>query len=116
MFESIATFVDTYQVAIARTVILLTVFGALQISAAVLVYFERKIAAWTQQRLGPNRVGPVGSLQPLADEQGVTVDRRVDNENARHLVRGPDRPRQKNCRRNAAASSEMPTILFVACR
>jgi NADH-quinone oxidoreductase subunit H len=67
MLESIGNFVSTYQVAIARTVILLVVFGALQIAAAVLVYFERKIAAWTQQRLGPYRVGPVGTLQPIAD-------------------------------------------------
>jgi NADH-quinone oxidoreductase subunit H len=54
-------------VLIARISLLMFVFGALQISAAVLVYFERKIAAWTQQRLGPYRVGPVGALQPLAD-------------------------------------------------
>jgi NADH-quinone oxidoreductase subunit H len=67
MLESIGNFASTYQVAIARTVILLVVFGALQIAAAVLVYFERKIAAWTQQRLGPYRVGPVGVLQPVAD-------------------------------------------------
>lgn len=43
------------------------VFFALQISAAVLVLAERKIAAFSQQRLGPYRVGPWGILQPLAD-------------------------------------------------
>src|SRR5262245_18695354 len=43
------------------------VFLALQISAAVLVYMERKVAAFVQQRYGPYLVGPRGALQPLAD-------------------------------------------------
>ena len=36
-------------------------------SAAILVYMERKVAAFAQQRLGPYLVGPQGLLQPLAD-------------------------------------------------
>jgi NADH-quinone oxidoreductase subunit H len=43
------------------------VIGALQGAVAYLVLVERKVAAWIQDRLGPNRVGPWGLLQPLAD-------------------------------------------------
>ncbi len=52
---------------IAQLGIIATVFLALQISAAVLVYMERKVAAFVQQRYGPYLVGPRGMLQPLAD-------------------------------------------------
>src|SRR5690242_13059773 len=35
--------------------------------AAYLVFAERRVLAWIQDRVGPNRVGPQGLLQPLAD-------------------------------------------------
>jgi len=43
------------------------VLGVMLGTIAYLIYFERKIAAWIQERVGPNRVGPLGLLQPLAD-------------------------------------------------
>jgi NADH-quinone oxidoreductase subunit H len=43
------------------------VMGAIQGTCAYLIFVERKIAAWVQDRIGPNRVGPAGLLQPIAD-------------------------------------------------
>lgn len=48
-------------------VVMLVAFGAINGVVAYLIYFERKVAAWTQDRYGPTRVGPLGLLQPLAD-------------------------------------------------
>jgi NADH-quinone oxidoreductase subunit H len=52
---------------IVHLVIIVGVFFALQITAAVLVYMERKVAGLIQERYGPYLVGPKGLMQPLAD-------------------------------------------------
>lgn len=65
--ESIAGWVDANRTLIAHLVLIGAVFFLLQITAAVLVYMERKVAAVIQQRHGPWLVGPRGLLQPLAD-------------------------------------------------
>ena len=45
----------------------LVVFGFLLGSVLMTIWAERRIVAFMQQRLGPNRVGPFGTLQGLAD-------------------------------------------------
>ena len=43
------------------------VFGGLMGCLAYMTLLERKIMAGVQMRPGPNRVGPFGLLQPIAD-------------------------------------------------
>ena len=43
------------------------IFGFLSVMVLVLTWLERKALARIQQRMGPMRVGPHGTLQPIAD-------------------------------------------------
>ena len=45
----------------------LVVFGFLMISVLFMVWFERKVISDMQSRIGPDRAGPWGLLQTLAD-------------------------------------------------
>lgn len=52
---------------IEKSILVLLLFLVSLGAAAYMTYFERKLAAWIQDRVGPDRAGPFGILQPIAD-------------------------------------------------
>ena len=52
---------------VAQLGLIFVIFNMLVLSAAFMVWMERKVCAYIQDRLGPNRVGFEGALQPFAD-------------------------------------------------
>ena len=52
---------------VASILFIVAIVLPLFLAVAYMTYWERKLIGWMQIRLGPNRVGPAGLLQPIAD-------------------------------------------------
>jgi NADH-quinone oxidoreductase subunit H len=55
------------QALIVTLLTIAVVLGGILTGCMYLILLERKLSAWMQDRVGPNRVGPYGLFQPLAD-------------------------------------------------
>ncbi len=62
---------------IASLIKAVLVFAVVMSFMPFLIWLERKLVAWMQQRVGPNRTGPFGLLQPIADAVKLIIKENI---------------------------------------
>jgi len=68
------------------TLKVVVVFSVFMLIVAYLSYVERRLVARFQTRIGPNRVGPAGLLQPVADAIKLITKEEIFPDNANKLL------------------------------
>src|SRR5215212_9992460 len=89
---------------IIKIVLILGVFIASLVVAMYSTYAERKVAAFMQDRIGPNRAGPFGLLQPVADGVKMFMKEEIipDVSNKFLFILGPSLAMLTACMTSAA--------------
>jgi NADH-quinone oxidoreductase subunit H len=69
-----------------KVILVVAIFSISLFMAAYSTYAERKVAAFMQDRLGPDRAGPFGLLQPLADGLKLFMKEEINPEVANKFL------------------------------
>jgi len=77
-----ANFNPTIALVLEGLIVAISVIGLFSILGLVLILMERKVSAYMQIRLGPNRVGPKGMFQTVADTVKLMVKEGMTPEGA----------------------------------
>ncbi|MDB4901681.1 MAG: nqo8 [Mucilaginibacter sp.] len=76
---------------VIKFILVVIIFAISLLIALYSTYAERKVAAFFQDRIGPNRAGPFGLLQPFADGAKMFLKEEIipTNANAFLFIAGP---------------------------